>query len=318
MGSFIKWYCKWIGKSKLTKVDVEGPAFKLVRPFHKNNISLQFQMEKCHLLLTNKIDLTNPEGNRVMPDVSKALPLGGPPAYYQDFRLEELVLSLWIKSERDYDISAAYSISHLWFKRKEFYITRHSALSDRHEVRSHMKILSVVSLKIYSRYGYLYLKEIIIRRVDYEDYKISEANFKNLHSNDFEDIYLLHLQGKLNHLTGVDKVALFNAVNLWIRNIVIRHCMEDLQLDVKSYQTKLNLTQPSWDAFDFLLKEDYTIVHKLMVIIYRDRNSQKKMMRETEVHKFSDSTLKRILEKLDHMVKDFRLFKFNTGMKNRI
>ncbi|GJV54680.1 hypothetical protein Tco_1455685 [Tanacetum coccineum] len=79
MGSFIKWYYKRIGKSKLTKADLEGPAFKLVKPFHKNNISLQFQMDECHLLLTNKIDLTNPEGNQVMPDVSKPLPLGGPP-----------------------------------------------------------------------------------------------------------------------------------------------------------------------------------------------------------------------------------------------
>ncbi|GJR84377.1 hypothetical protein Tco_0155162 [Tanacetum coccineum] len=42
------------------------------------------------------------------------------------------------------------------------------------------------------------------------------------------------------------------------------------------------------------------------------------MMRETEVHKFSDGMLTRILEKLDHMVKDFRLFKYNPGIENRI
>ncbi|GJS61970.1 hypothetical protein Tco_0656754 [Tanacetum coccineum] len=42
------------------------------------------------------------------------------------------------------------------------------------------------------------------------------------------------------------------------------------------------------------------------------------MMRENEVHKFSDGTLTRILEKLDHMVKDYVLFKFNPDMKNRI
>ncbi|GJU51691.1 hypothetical protein Tco_1221246 [Tanacetum coccineum] len=78
MDSFIKWYCKQIRKSKLTKADLEGPTFKLVKPFHKNNISLQFKMERCHLLLTNKIDLTNPDGNRVVPNISKLLPLGGP------------------------------------------------------------------------------------------------------------------------------------------------------------------------------------------------------------------------------------------------
>ncbi|GJV22546.1 hypothetical protein Tco_1371566 [Tanacetum coccineum] len=150
-------------------------------------------MEECHLLLTDKIDLTNPGDNRVVPDVSKPLPLGGP----LDFGLEELVPSLWIESERDYDISAAYDIS---------------------------------------------------------------------------------------------------------------HC----------YQTKLNLTQPTWDASDFLFKEDYIIIHKPRAIIYIDRNNQKMMMRESKVHKFSDGTLARILEKLDHMVKDFRLFKFNSGIENRI
>ncbi|GJW76330.1 ribonuclease H-like domain-containing protein [Tanacetum coccineum] len=36
-------------------------------------------MEECHLLLTDQMDLVNPKGNRVVPDVSKPLPLGGPP-----------------------------------------------------------------------------------------------------------------------------------------------------------------------------------------------------------------------------------------------
>ncbi|GKC25420.1 hypothetical protein Tco_1027570 [Tanacetum coccineum] len=176
-------------------------------------------MEECHCMLMDQVDLVNPEGHRLVPDVSKPLPLGGPPGQlkatqYLDFRLEELVLSLWIESERKYDISASYSISHWWFKRKEFYITRHSALSDHNTVRSHMWILSVVSLKTYERCGYAFLKEIVFRRADYKEYKISEADFKNLHPNDFEDLYLLHLQGQLNHLFGADKVHLFNAVNL--------------------------------------------------------------------------------------------------------
>nr|GEU49603.1 integrase, catalytic region, zinc finger, CCHC-type, peptidase aspartic, catalytic [Tanacetum cinerariifolium] len=102
-------------------------------------------------------------------------------------------------------------------------------------------------------------------------FKISEADFKNLHSNDFEDLYLLYLQGKLNHLPGLDKVYLYNAINLWIRNIVIRQRVEDLQLGIESYQTKLNLTKPRWDALDFLFKEDYTIIRKLRAVFYIDR-----------------------------------------------
>ncbi|GKC30382.1 hypothetical protein Tco_1037676 [Tanacetum coccineum] len=223
MGSFIKWYCKWIGKSKLTKANLEGPTFKLVRPFHKNNISLQFQMEECHQLLTNKIYLTNIEGNWVVPDVSKPLPLGGPPGQV--------------------------TIQPQYFFNKD-------------------------------------LEYLII--------------------------------GNLNHLSGANKVLLFNALNLWIRNLVIRKRIKDLQLGIKSYQTKLNLTQANRDASDFLFKEDYTIVHKPRAVIYRDRNDQKKMMWENEVHKFIDDTLTRILEKLDHTIEGFRLFKFNPGMKNRI
>ncbi|GJS83621.1 hypothetical protein Tco_0750162, partial [Tanacetum coccineum] len=276
----------WIRKSKLSKADLEGPTYKVVREFHSNNILLQFQMEECHLLLADQIDLVNPEGNRLLPDVGKPLPLGGPhgqvtiqpqfffnkdleylvsgiqerrnalsisklkAAYYPDFRLEELVLSLWIESEQEYDISAAY------------------------------------------------------------------VDFKNLYPNDFKDLYLLHLQGKLNHLSGADKVQLFNVVNLCIRNIVIRKHVEDLQLEIESYQMTLNLTQSDWDTSDFLFKEDYTIVSKSRV--YKDINDQKMMMRETKVHKFSDGTLTRILEKLNQMVKDFKLFRYNPSMESII
>ncbi|GJS00817.1 hypothetical protein Tco_0317325 [Tanacetum coccineum] len=313
-----------IWKLKLSKADLEGSTYKVVRAFHSNNISLQFQMEECHLLLTDQIDLVNPEGNCIVPDVSKPLPLGGPPGqvtiqtqYFFNKDLEFLISGS--KERRNaLSISKLKAAYYPDFGLEELVPSLHNAPSDRQAVRSHMKILSMVSLKTYSRYGYTYLKEIVLRRTDYNEYKISESNFKNLHPNDFEDMYLLHLQGKLNHLSRFDKVNIFNAVNLWIRNIVIRKRVEDLQLGIENYQTKLNLTEPSWDVIDFLFKEDYTIVSKPRDIIYRDRNNQKKMMRETEVHKFSNGTLTRILEKLDHMVKDFRLIKYNQSMENRI
>ncbi|GJW17488.1 hypothetical protein Tco_0024924 [Tanacetum coccineum] len=202
-------------------------------------------------------------------------------------------------------------------KIKQFYINKHSKPSDRDAVRSYMRILSVISIKTYERYGYNYMREIVLRRADYNEYKISEKHFKSLHPNDFEDLNILHIQGKLDHLPEHDKVNLHNAVNLWTRNIVIRKRMEDLQLGIERYQTKLNLEQPNWDASDFPFKEDYTIVFKPRAVIYRDMDDNRKMMRINEVHKFSDGTLIRIKEKLDFMVKDFKLFKFNKGMENR-
>ncbi|GJW76585.1 retrovirus-related pol polyprotein from transposon TNT 1-94 [Tanacetum coccineum] len=329
IGSFIKWFCRRTGKKKLCKADLEGPAFNLVKAFHKNNVFLQYQMDECHKLLTNKVDMSNPEGHQILRNIYEPLPLGGPPgqvtiqpqfffnkdldylltgdkerkialsisklkaARYLDFGLEELVPSLWVESEREYDISAVYGITHWWFRRKEFYINKHSEPSDREAVRSQMRILSVISVKI------------------------SEKYFKNLHPNDFEDLFLLNIQEKLNHLPKTDKTSLHTAVNMWIRNLVIRNRVGDLQLGIESYQTKINLERPNWDAADYYFKEDYTIVPKPRAVVYRDRNDQRKLMRLNELHKFSDGTLTRVMEKLDHMVKDFHLFEYNKGMETR-
>ncbi|GJS92465.1 hypothetical protein Tco_0799433 [Tanacetum coccineum] len=57
------------------------------------------------------------------------------------------------------------------------------------------------------KYGYNYLREIILRRADYPEYKISEKDFKNLHPNDFEDLFLLNIQEKLN-IDQEDKISL--------------------------------------------------------------------------------------------------------------
>ncbi|GJW75128.1 hypothetical protein Tco_0134498 [Tanacetum coccineum] len=115
-------------------------------------------MEECHKMLTNQVDWTNPEGDQVRIDVNRPLPLGGP--------LDEVMLSLscfglellmpeqmWIDEVCTYDISVVYGISHWWFNRQKFYIERHDSLSCQREVKNHMRIPSVVSIKAYSRYG---------------------------------------------------------------------------------------------------------------------------------------------------------------------
>ncbi|GJS04633.1 hypothetical protein Tco_0321141 [Tanacetum coccineum] len=67
-----------------------------------------------------------------------------------------------------------------------------------------MRILSVVRIKAYSRYGYDYLKEITLCRADHQEYMIPKKDFKNLYPSDFEDLNLMLLQGHLNHLPGSD------------------------------------------------------------------------------------------------------------------
>ncbi|GKC48913.1 hypothetical protein Tco_1071658 [Tanacetum coccineum] len=117
-------------------------------------------------------------------------------AHYPDARLEQMVPDqMWIEEECMYDISATYGISHWWFKRQKFYIDRHSAENNRRAiVRTHMRILSVVRIEVFSIYGYDYMKKIILRRADNQEYTIAENDFKDLYPSDFEDLYLLNLQ----------------------------------------------------------------------------------------------------------------------------
>nr|GEU97378.1 retrotransposon protein, putative, Ty1-copia subclass [Tanacetum cinerariifolium] len=143
MAIFMDWFCKKQGITKLKPQDLEGPAFDLVKVFHPNVIHLQYQVKECHKLLTDKVD-----ESIIRYNVSKPLPLGGPPgqvtiqsdfffnkdleylrysskggrtvlsiskmkaAYYPDVGLEQMVADqMWIEEECKYDIAAMYGIS---------------------------------------------------------------------------------------------------------------------------------------------------------------------------------------------------------------
>ncbi|GJY77093.1 hypothetical protein Tco_0482209 [Tanacetum coccineum] len=117
-------------------------------------------------------------------------------AYYHDVRLEQMVLDqMWIEEECKYDIVAMYGISYWWFQTQQFYIDRHTSEGDRRAVRTHMRILSVVRIEVFSLYGYNYMKTIVLRRADLNEYIIAERDFKYLYPSDFEDLYLLNLHG---------------------------------------------------------------------------------------------------------------------------
>ncbi|GKD31006.1 hypothetical protein Tco_1241784, partial [Tanacetum coccineum] len=193
-------------------------------------------------------------------------------AYYPDVGLEQMVPDqMWIEEECKYDVAAMYGISHWWFQRQRFYIDRHTSEGDRRAVRTHMRILSVVRIKVFPMYGYNYIKKIVLHRADLKEYVIAERDFKYMYPCDFEDLYLLNLQGHLNHLSPEDKKILTTAVNLWTRNLVIRQRVEDFQLGIESYQMQLNLTKPRWDAKGFEYKHDFTIIDSPRAVTFRDK-----------------------------------------------
>nr|GFD06030.1 hypothetical protein [Tanacetum cinerariifolium] len=131
-----------------------------------------------------------------------------------------------------------------------------------------MRILSVVRIEVFSMYGYDYMKKIVLRHADLNEHIIAEQDFKYLYPSDFEDLYLLNLQGHLNHLPPKDKRILSTTVNQWIKQLVIRQRVEDFQLWIESYQTQLNLTKPQWDAMSFEYKHDYTVIDSPKAVIF--------------------------------------------------
>ncbi|GJW12894.1 hypothetical protein Tco_1578721, partial [Tanacetum coccineum] len=221
IGSFIKWFCRRTGKKKLCKADLEGPAFNLVKAFHKKSVFLQYQMDEYHKLLTDKVDLSNPEGHQILRNVYEPLPLGGPPGQFHHCGLRV-----------NANMTSVRSMASLTggLGGKEFYIQQTQWVLDR------------------------------------EASQIADAN------------------------SQTDKTSLHTAVNIWIRNLVIRNRVGDLQLGIESYQTKINLERPNWDTADYYFKEDYTICM---------------------------GTLTRVMEKLDQMVKDLHLYEYNKGMETR-
>ncbi|GKB06843.1 hypothetical protein Tco_0835076 [Tanacetum coccineum] len=309
MRTFMNWYFQKIRKTELTHADLEGQAYEVVKPFYPDVVHLQFQMEECHKMLTNQIDWANPEVDQVRIDISKPLPLSGPPGHvtiqtqfffnkdldylrygskgsgqalliskmkaarYHDFGLELLVPEhMWIDDVCTYDISASYGISHWWFNRQKFYIDRHTAKSSRKVVRIHMRILRV---------------------------RLVRGIFSILMELESDSIHKTWVGGEC-----LNSKLISNSINMFgSRNDRV----EDFQFDIESYQKQLNLTKPGWDATGFEFKHDYTIIDLPRVIVFLVSKNEQKIMRFNEIYKFSDGTLTNIMEALDYRVKEYKV-----------
>nr|GEV05692.1 hypothetical protein [Tanacetum cinerariifolium]GEX44645.1 hypothetical protein [Tanacetum cinerariifolium] len=126
----------------------------------------------------------------------------------------------------------------------------------KHDVLSTKRIIAVTHVKVMKWYDYGYLEEIVVQREDQHHYKFKEGDFPRL--------------------------------NL---RVVILKQVEDLQLGVKSYQKKLNITKPETFRSDITNMTTYTAYNNPKGIIYLDKLKRNRFMRSDELYKFCDSTL---------------------------
>ncbi|GKD02773.1 hypothetical protein Tco_1177747 [Tanacetum coccineum] len=142
--------------------------------------------------MTNKIDWTNPEGERFHNDLSKPLPLVGPPG--------------------------KKTIPTRYFFNNDLEYLRH-----RNEKKKYaLLIISVQRITVEKKNGYMYLKEIVVKRANQKEYTFAEADFPRLNQNDIEYLYLLKIQDKIYNIDGVDEFDLITALKLYIRRIMIK------------------------------------------------------------------------------------------------
>nr|GEZ54676.1 hypothetical protein [Tanacetum cinerariifolium] len=119
-------------------------------------------------------------------------------------------------------------------------------------------------------------------RDDDKLYEFKEGDLKRLRIQDIEDM-------------------------MFTRSIVIQRRVEDLQLGVKSYQKKLNLTKPDTYKTDLKCKEAYTAYSNPKGFIYQNKHKQNRLMCIDELHKFSDGTLNDVQTALDDRLKGIQM-----------
>ncbi|GJT68155.1 hypothetical protein Tco_1019635 [Tanacetum coccineum] len=282
-----------------------------------------FAKNRLKLDKITKVDLVgreNLEGNRCPFDLSKTLPLKGHPCHltvaaeyffnndleylkstdserkyttsitkmkatrYELVGIEDMIPKKWSTTKVGYDKDVAFGIKHWGPKHKLFYKSQINRFS-KHDVFSHMKILSMKSVTANKLHSYGYLNEIMVRITNRQLYKFKEGDFVNLHLNDIEDILLLVVQHKLFHLDGE----------------VIKN---------------LNITKPQKDFPGISTKELYTPSFEPPGVVYEDLSHRKRLMRADELYKFSDGTLKKVHDTLHHRLLNFR-FGYNKDMLRR-
>ncbi|GKE02166.1 hypothetical protein Tco_1390149 [Tanacetum coccineum] len=105
-----------------------------------------------------------------------------------------------------------------------------------------------------------------------------------------------------------DHVADFAiALRMFTRILVIQKRVEDLQLGVKIYQKKINVTKPDTTRPDLRKRHPYTPYKDPQGFIYVNDYKRNRLMRSDELYKFSDGSLTRLLSSLEDITKNIEM-----------
>ncbi|GJT61575.1 hypothetical protein Tco_1005108 [Tanacetum coccineum] len=283
----------------LTQEILVGPAFNLLKGSCKSFAELEYHFKECYKAVNDRLNWHNPEGREYSFDLSKPFLL------IEDRGRQVVPTEYFINNDLEYlkggSLSSKYVTSTTRTKATKY--DNIEGIEDMvptlwspvkkspHDVYSKRRIIVVTSVKVMRWYDYGYLEEIIIRRDDNVLYKFKEGDFPRLNLYDIEDMLLLLVQKKLSNLDVDDRYDLRVALRMFTRQIVILHHVQDLQLRVKSYQKKLNITRPETTRSNISKLTPYTAYKNPQGIIYQDKYKRNRLIRSDELYKFYDGTL---------------------------
>ncbi|GJS43656.1 hypothetical protein Tco_0568699 [Tanacetum coccineum] len=221
-----------------------------------------------------------------------------PAIIFNDDDIEEQTsrwVNMYVKKFNPY---ARYDVGH-WKNphAKIFYIKKQKEPGKpKEEVYSNSKIIQVIKTYWELGHEHKFITEIVARRANECIVSITEPDYKNLNKNDIEDMYLLIMNGKVPDYA---ETGLLWSLSVFIRSSVIWERVHDFQLGIKSYQQKVNLTAPTISFPGVEKHKMFSIIYEpVHGIIYKNSKKEKRVMRHSEIHKFCDATLNRVLEGL--------------------
>ncbi|GJX30994.1 hypothetical protein Tco_0240849 [Tanacetum coccineum] len=176
-------------------------------------------------------------------------------------------MNRWVRKEfKTFNEEARLSIQHWkdsWHKRV-YKQNQRRVRNNPEDYYSNQRITEVVRITTDQPHGLDFMEQIIMMRENDKPDSFSKADFKYLNKNDIEDLYYL----------------------CWNR-----------KLEIESYQIKVNLTAPTLTFPSIEAHESYSIVARPSTgLIYLNNKDEKRVMYLTEIVKFCDATLEKVLK----------------------
>nr|GFB94388.1 hypothetical protein [Tanacetum cinerariifolium] len=262
------------GVDTLTPELLAGPTYELMRGSCNSLTELEYHLEEVYKATTGQLDWVNPEGQQYPHNLLQSLPL------IPDNRGRSVIpFEHFINNDLEYLWGGAsshkYTTSVTKTKAADY---GHIKWIEDLVPRTMFAVNRESALDVYSKRRIIAVTEFKI--VEWHNYK--HLDWISVRRDD-------------------DKIYKFKEGDLKRRRV------EVLQLGVKSYQKRLNLTRPDTYRFDLKQREAYTAYSNPRGFIYQNKDKKNRLMQIDELYKFSDGTLNDVRNALDDILKGIRM-----------